>query len=340
MYKKIITVVWILFTFLKFQAQELSMRNQILVDVKINNKVNKFIFDTGAPTLVFDKTIEIDEENKIVAYDADKHIDTFYFPKEKVKLKLDQFDISSKSKNSLILSKNKPAIFEKENIQGIFGNNFIYNYDWFYDGKLNKISLLNNKKEINRTEYYEIPLVDKNFIECSFLTDKEVLIHEYFELDTGYIGFLKSKKANEFNQYLTGISKNSSVVKVVIDTVKIIKSDFSLGKIKLKNAPIVINNSEESINLIGVEFLKCFESVYFLFSENKLLLKKKDSIEHDFYNPTYFLNTIYGYLQNNDNCFYKDTVLKEWEIDKEINPAVIEFEKISFPMKILENHKN
>jgi hypothetical protein len=336
MRKVILILIYI--SFFSTIAQEVSTNKQIFVDLKINDMEKKFIFDTGAPTLFFDKTIEIDKNKPIILYDADKVTDTFYFPKRKVDIDIKHFKITSSSKKSLIISrKTPPETFNKENVSGIFGNNFINNYDWYFDSKTSKISIIKDKDKINRNDFYEIALTNQNMIECSFITDNNSVVKDTFLIDTGYIGFLTSRKTTSFNNYLLALSKNVSLTKVAIDTSKIIKTEFSIGNLKLKNTPIVIKNNDNSLNLLGVAFLKCFENVYFLYSENKLLLKKTEIIEHNVYNPIYLSNKIYGYLQNDINSFCKELDFKRWEIDKEINPSEIDFQKITFPISITTN---
>lgn len=311
----------------------------ILVDVKIKNETFKFLFDTGAETSVFfdiQNKISIKKGQYFLAEDGFNNIDTMYFPKKDIKIYLPEFNISGKGNGGLIISKKIPEKLKIAKIYGILGNNFISKFDWVYDVTNNKIKIVTNESEINRVDYFNFSFNEKNLISCNYTTDNGCVFKDTFLLDTGFYGNVCSKPITIdcYSSFLDNINKVTTAATNEIKISKIIKSNFEIGNFKVVDLPTTIYSNDNAMNLVGISFLRMFKTVYFLFSEKKILLEKQNNLSLRLFSPTIFNGKINGYLEGMNQS--SKNLFKKWTIDSEVNINNNDFEFIDYPIKFIE----
>lgn len=128
-----------------------NLKGKIIIDVKINNKIQKFILDTGAPTSVSENVLAESGYKQITSlpvHDAngkDGAIDVVLLP---------QFSINNITfVNTYALKLTDMSLFECFGVEGIIGSNSLRNSVVEFDFKNNKITLTN---QIKNLEYAKV----------------------------------------------------------------------------------------------------------------------------------------------------------------------------------------
>lgn len=123
-----------------------SIKGKIIIEVKINNKVRKFILDTGAPTSVSEKLLAESgyrEIRRLPIHDAngkDSEIDIIQLP---------EFSIGNITfVDSYALKLTDMSLFECFGVEGIIGSNSLRNSVVEFDFKNKKITLTNQIKNL------------------------------------------------------------------------------------------------------------------------------------------------------------------------------------------------
>ncbi len=312
----------------------------IFINVIIKGNNYKFLYDTGAFTTVFydiDNAIKIDKDKRLRMINGMKDVDTTYsFPKKDIPFVLADYDIKIKGINKFIISKDIPKEFKDYNIRGVLGNNIISKFDWYYDFADNKLEIIKDKRNIDKSKYVSITFDNLYRTEGELITDKSCTVKDKYLIDTGYSDILFHSKIDCYIDYINYKSKIVTVAKNIdITDEKIIKTNLEFGNLKITGIPVNLCNKSNSDNLIGIKFLKTFEKVYFLFSENRVLLKKQ--IKHTFTltSPDVYDNKIYGFLENPSNPSY----FKKWEIGASVKLEDKDYDIIEYPVEFIEMKK-
>lgn len=123
-----------------------SIKGKIIIDVKFNNKVRKFILDTGAPTSISENLLVesgYKEIQRLPIRDAngkDSEIDIIQLP---------EFSIGSITfVDSYALKLTDMSLFDCFGVEGIIGSNSLRNSVVEFDFKNKKITLTENVKNL------------------------------------------------------------------------------------------------------------------------------------------------------------------------------------------------
>ncbi len=312
----------------------------IFINVKIKGNTYKFLFDTGAFTTVFfdiEDKMKADKNKKINVINYTKDVDSTYsFPNKDIPFVLTDYDIKVKGINKFIISKDIPKEFKDYNIRGILGSNIISKFDWYYDFTNNKLEICKDKNSINSNEYLSFTFDKVYKTECKLTTDKNDVLNDKYLIDTGYSDILFHSKIESYKDYLNYKSKIVTVAKSIdITEEKITKVNLEWNNLNITGIPLNICDKSNSDNLIGIKFLKAFDKVYFLFSENKVLLKKQKAYTFTLTSPSVYEDSIYGYLENplNPNQF------KKWEIGTAVKLEDKDYDSIEYPVEFKEIKK-
>lgn len=308
----------------------------ILIDVKINNEFYKFIFDTGAEISIYfdvNNKIEIDKKKFALLSDNYNKVDTIYFPKNKWSYFLPDYNILVND-NSMGISKKIPEILKENNIQGILGSNFIFKYDWILETDSRKLQMLKKKKRRNENDFFTFFINKKGFVNCDFFINENCYFSDKYLIDTGSLGFIDYTNIDcKSIDYVNNITLSTGINTKEIVTKKIVKTEFNIGNLKINSAPVTIHQYKDFTNLIGVDFFNSFKEVFFLFSENKILLKKRSLKTYSLFTPIIYNGRVYGFLEKLENNIMP---FKKWVIGSNVELNDVEFQKLDFNLEFSE----
>jgi hypothetical protein len=338
--KNYITILFLILALNVFSQENEVYRKKIdfiFINVNIKGNNYKFLFDTGAFTTVFydiENVVKTDKNQSVNMINSMKDIDTTYsFPKKDIPFELADYDIKIKGINKFIISKDIPKEFKDYNIRGVLGNNIISKFDWYYDFANNKLVICKDKRNIDKSEYVSITFDNVYRTECELITDKNCSLYDKYLIDTGYSDILFHSKVDCYKDYINYKSKIVTIAKNIdITDEKIIKTDLEFGNLKITGIPVNISDIINSDNLLGIKFLKSFEKIYFLFSENKMLLKKQKKYTFTLTSPSVYDGKIYSFLENPSNLNH----FKKWDIGKEVKLENKDFDSIEYPVEFTE----
>lgn len=219
-----------------------NIKGKIIIDVKINNKIRKFILDTGAPTSI---TSEIASEMNCKKIITDTLTDANSKKGAVDLIQIPEFSIHGLTfLDSYALKIKDTSIFECSNIEGIIGSNSLRNSVVEFDFKAKKVTISSNFKSFG---YGEIKLNELIFMDhqsTPILKIKMELGHlsltDEVLFDSGDDSFYSIATRN-LNQLFTNIKEN----KLPEDLQNINQSDL-LGI-------IAGSNGSFSVSLFGNE---------------------------------------------------------------------------------------
>lgn len=219
-----------------------NVKGKIIIDVKINNKIRKFILDTGAPTSI---SAEITSEGKFKQIINSEVTDA-----NGTSATIDAIQIPEFSINGLVFLNNYAlqiediSFFKCFNVEGIIGSNSLRNSVVEFDFKAKKITISSNYKSFKYGKIKENELIFKDFQSTPILKVKMKLGHINFNeeviFDSGDDSFY-SISTNNLNQLLSLINEK----KIPEELQNISQSDL-LGI-------IASSNGSFSMSLFGKE---------------------------------------------------------------------------------------
>lgn len=219
-----------------------NVKGKIIIDVKINNKIRKFILDTGAPTSI---SPEIKSEGKFKQI-----INSDVTDANGKSGNIDAIQIPEFSINGLVFLNNYAlqitdmSFFECFNVEGIIGSNSLRNSVVEFDFKSNKVTISSNFKSFRYGKIKENKLFFKDLQSTPILKVKMKLgylnLNEEVMFDSGDDSFY-SISTNNINQLLSLINEK----KIPEELQKISQSDL-LGI-------IASSNGSFSFSLFGFE---------------------------------------------------------------------------------------
>jgi hypothetical protein len=185
-----------------------NVKGKIIIDVKINNKIRKFILDTGAPTSI---SAEIKSEGKF------KQITNSEVKDANGKSgNIDAIQIPEFSINGLVFLNNYAlqiedmSFFKCFNVEGIIGSNSLRNSVIEFNFKAKKITISSNYKSFEYGKIKENELIFKDFQSTPILKVKMKLGYLNFSeevvFDSGDDSFY-SISTNNLNQLLSLINE-------------------------------------------------------------------------------------------------------------------------------------
>ncbi len=185
-----------------------NVKGKIIIDVKINNKIRKFILDTGAPTSI---SAEIKSEGKF------KHIINSEVKDANGKsANIDAIQIPEFSINGLVFLNNyalqieDTSFFKCFKVEGIIGSNSLRNSVVEFDFKAKKITISSNYKSFEYGKIKENELIFKDFQSTPILKVKMKMGYLNFSeevvFDSGDDSFY-SISTNNLNQLLSLINE-------------------------------------------------------------------------------------------------------------------------------------
>lgn len=250
--------------------------NQITIPLTINNSSHVFLFDNACQaSILFAEREEFSQYNiigKSWLIDADGHKDTVYIAKEKIKIT----GLGIKSKIKLLLTK-QPKILADLGISGIIGNDIIAQYNWLLDFKKKKIDTYRNIQGLTKEKLIKIA----DFRGKDGMLYSRLYLNQYadtFQIDLGFNQtLLSSKQPLNYQAEYIKVTYTESLTHKSIDTLSIFLADtlcFATNH-AFSHVPIYVDSSAKS-KLIGIDFLKQFETIYMDNASNSLWLTKKD----------------------------------------------------------------
>lgn len=185
-----------------------NIKGKIIIDVKINNQIKKFILDTGAPLSISEK-LSAEMQNKSVksilvgdANSKEGQIEVVEIP---------EFSIDGLTFiNSYALKISDMALFECFNVDGIIGSNSLRNSVVDFDFKTNKITLTNDVKKLGFSSKVKSNKLFKDFQSTPVIDVKMKLgylnFHEELIFDSGDDSFYNLSK-NSYYQLIDLINQ-------------------------------------------------------------------------------------------------------------------------------------
>jgi hypothetical protein len=219
-----------------------NVKGKIIIDVKINNKIRKFILDTGAPTSI---SAEITAEGNFKQIINSKVKDANGKSGNIDVIQIPEFSINGLVfLNNYALQIDDMSIFKCFNVEGIIGSNSLRNSVIEFNFKAKKITISSNYKSFGYGIIKENELIFKDFQSTPILKVKMKLgylnISEEVVFDSGDDSFY-SISTNNLNQLLSLINEK----KIPEELQKINQSDL-LGI-------IASSNGSFSMSLFGNE---------------------------------------------------------------------------------------
>ncbi|WP_395057730.1 retroviral-like aspartic protease family protein [Flavobacterium sp.] len=312
---------------------------QIFIDVEINNKKHKFIFDTGAYLTVLNEGLITDmnyKSKKIGHNITDANGNKSYSEYIEIKnIKLGNIDFLNTGATTMNLSHFK-EMFGCTPFDGIIGANLMRKAKWQIDYTKKTIRFTDNIENFPSSK--KTIIFDMNSGNYgNFKLDLNINgIQEKFTFDTGYSGKISANKS-----LLDKINTNNNLDYTIQNGLtSIVAFGKSTGKSyytniqKLKFGANEFNNqivrfSENSTNLIGNEFLKNYV-VTIDWDKEKTYLDPITEIESDRLNvfeiliaPNFSDNSIQVYnswedhkLQNQIEIGTKITAINKIDVSK------------------------
>lgn len=219
-----------------------NVKGKIIIDVKINNKIRKFILDTGAPTSI---SAEIKSEGKFKQIINSEVTDANGKSGNIDAIQIPEFSINSLVfLNNYALQIEDMSYFKCFNVEGIIGSNSLRNSVVEFDFKSNKVTISSNFKSFRYGKIKENKLFFKDLQSTPILKVKMKLgylnLNEEVMFDSGDDSFY-SISTNNINQLLSLINEK----KIPEELQKISQSDL-LGI-------IASSNGSFSFSLFGFE---------------------------------------------------------------------------------------
>lgn len=186
-----------------------EVKGKIIIEVVVNNKIRKFIFDTGAPVVIFEnlhKELNPKTLGKMEVVDQSGLKDSLNIVSlPEIKLNELAFkDIPA------FVSKDMYRVFECYNVDGLIGSNLLRNSVVQFDSKNKTITLSDNPKSLN--------LKQKNSIKMELTAIQS----------NPYIKIILKKGKTSVSEELLFDTGNSDLYSMAVDTYKQISEQFDL----------------------------------------------------------------------------------------------------------------
>ena len=185
-----------------------NVKGKIIIDVKINNKIRKFILDTGAPTSI---SAEIKSEGKFKQIINSEVTDANGKSGNIDAIQIPEFSINGLVfLNNYALQIEDMSFFKCFNVEGIVGSNSLRNSVIEFNFKAKKITISSNYKSFEYGKIKENELIFKDFQSTPILKVKMKLGYLNFSeeviFDSGDDSFY-SISTNNLNQLLSLINE-------------------------------------------------------------------------------------------------------------------------------------
>ncbi|MDR0367673.1 MAG: aspartyl protease family protein [Bacteroidales bacterium] len=260
-----------------------SVKNAVIVPVKINGKIRNFIFDTGAITVFSDslaKELEAAYSFSIPVIDAAGIVDSLnFYNTDNVCLENICFD------NVAYGVANLDA-FERHScmrIDGLFGSNILRLLNWEIDFS-NQILCVSDKAFSRDNYNMEIPFRESQGSRTPEIRMEMGEFYFYATLDLGNNDliqipdslFFKSRKSNSL-KYAKGEGKKTETLfnDEAVQTQYLVEIDtLYMGNNRIMNEPV--NVVPSTMILIGNAFLIKYGKIAINWKQKKLFLEKKE----------------------------------------------------------------
>lgn len=185
-----------------------NVKGKIIIDVKINNKIRKFILDTGAPTSI---SAEIKSEGKFKQIINSELTDANGESGNIDAVQIPEFSINGLVfLNNYALKIEDMSFFNCFNVDGLIGSNSLRNSVVEFDFKAKKVTISSNFKSFEYKKIKENELIFKDFQSTPILKVKMKLGYLNFSeeviFDSGDDSFY-SLSINNLNQLLSLINE-------------------------------------------------------------------------------------------------------------------------------------
>lgn len=295
--------------FFLFSSKMYSVSDTIqyfIVKAKIEGIHLNLIFDNGSQkTILFtDKIFNTQNAFKSNVITASKDTIEATISKNALKVELIDFDIVEKLQ-LVSVPNNIQFLQERYKIDGVIGNDIISKYDWHFDFKNYKVSLINrkHKKSIKLVDFVDVIInknQDRDYIEFEFINQSQNVIQKvnmFIDLgktaaisvnDTLIIPHLKIYR---------NLSLNTTFAGTTVSISDLSTSNFKLNQYLFNDMILnIYPKSQQRTNAVGLGFFKMFDEVYLLNSEKKLLMSRITNYNFKIKNLTKKDDKIYNML--------------------------------------------
>ena len=259
----------------------------IVVPVKIEGEVYRFIFDTGAQTTIISKHLskKFNLEKKGSIPVRDSHHSTERLNVGIVK-EMEIEDLQYSNVGVVVNDFRDNLQFTCLGIDGILGMNVIHLNNWKIDYDKNEITALNGKSKISSQGTTPLLFRIKRgtpYIKLYVNGDKEE-----FLLDIGKNGTALSISPRvgikEYNNKLIGYSSFGMHGKMKFDTVRYAQVELSDGSYFYKK-DVIVSQTAKSNFVIGTGYIeKYYQYIILDFKRNVLYMKGRNNEDNHIYN--------------------------------------------------------
>ncbi len=296
------TISLLLLSGLSLKAQTIGLESnvdttQLFIRIQLDGQTHKMLIDNGAAKTIFFLTKEersrfkkISESKVRDAYNRESSI---YIIR---KATLEIPEIQFKYKGSFASLEERPLTLQEYDVDGILGLDILSQMNYSIQFKTLMFSLDEADAFQNEDDWFALSMIQSEdqlqAIAIESISNKRQVRKDTFTIDLGYNQIACRQKRNDLGDVMgIKLGFTETVLGMKIDSSYFESMDLILGSLHVHNLPMA-NESRIESSLLGFQFFKAFNEIYFDNTSQTLWVKKIKSNVFSFDGETIFQDRV------------------------------------------------